>query len=85
MAIRPIRLFGDPILRQKAAPVVDFDKELRDLVRDLTDTMYNPRMRPQVPHDRGTDLVVEHVEKNWCPSTTSGQLLQSKRSDSPAN
>jgi peptide deformylase len=39
MAIKPIRLFGDPILRQKAAPVIDFDKELRDLVRDLTDTM----------------------------------------------
>lgn len=39
MAIRPICLFGDPILRQKAEPVVDFDKELRDLVADLTDTM----------------------------------------------
>lgn len=39
MAIRPIRLFGDPILRRKAAAVIDFDKELRDLVRDLTDTM----------------------------------------------
>jgi peptide deformylase len=39
VAIRPIRLFGDPILRTKAEPVVDFDKELRQLVRDLTDTM----------------------------------------------
>lgn len=39
MAIRPIRLFGDPILRTKAEPVVDFDKELRRLVRDLTETM----------------------------------------------
>ena len=39
MAIRPIRLFGDPILRTKAEQVVDFDKELRRLVRDLTDTM----------------------------------------------
>ena len=39
MAIRPIRLFGDPILRTKAEPVVDFDKELRRLVRDLADTM----------------------------------------------
>jgi peptide deformylase len=39
MAIRPIRLFGDQILRQQAVPVVDFDKELRDLVQDLTDTM----------------------------------------------
>lgn len=39
MTIRPIRLFGDPILRQKARPVVDFDKALRTLVADLTDTM----------------------------------------------
>ena len=39
MAIRPIRLFGDPVLREKAVPVVDFDRELRTLVRDLTDTM----------------------------------------------
>ena len=39
MAVREIRLFGDPILRTVAEPVVDFDKELRTLVRDLTDTM----------------------------------------------
>lgn len=39
MAIQQIRLFGDPVLRTKADPVVDFDKELRRLVKDLTDTM----------------------------------------------
>lgn len=39
MAIQDIRLFGDPVLRTPAAPVVDFDKELRTLVRDLFDTM----------------------------------------------
>jgi peptide deformylase len=39
VAIQPIRLFGDPILRTKAEPVVDFDAELRRLVKDLTDTM----------------------------------------------
>ncbi|AYY15399.1 peptide deformylase [Actinobacteria bacterium YIM 96077] len=39
MAVRPIRLFGDPVLRTRAEPVVEFDKELRGLVRDLTDTM----------------------------------------------
>ena len=39
MAIQPIRLFGDPVLRSKAIEVVDFDKELRRLVADLTDTM----------------------------------------------
>ena len=39
MAIQPIRLFGDPILRRPADQVVDFDAELRRLVQDLTDTM----------------------------------------------
>ena len=39
MAVQPIRLFGDPVLRTPAVPVVDFDAELRTLVRDLTDTM----------------------------------------------
>jgi peptide deformylase len=37
--VKPIRLFGDPILRTPAEPVVDFDRELRTLVQDLTDTM----------------------------------------------
>jgi len=39
MAIQPIRFFGDPVLTTPATPVVDFDKELRDLVADLTETM----------------------------------------------
>jgi peptide deformylase len=39
LAVQPIRLFGDPVLTSPAAPVVDFDKELRRLVEDLTDTM----------------------------------------------
>ncbi|MGA5699516.1 peptide deformylase [Peterkaempfera bronchialis] len=39
MAIQPIRIFGDPVLRTPAQPVTTFDKELRTLVKDLTDTM----------------------------------------------
>lgn len=39
MSIQPIRFFGDPVLTTPAAPVVDFDKELRNLVKDLIDTM----------------------------------------------
>jgi peptide deformylase len=39
VAVQPIRLFGDPVLRRRASEVVDFDKELRTLVADLTDTM----------------------------------------------
>jgi type 1 glutamine amidotransferase len=45
------------------------------LVRDLTDTMYNPRRPPYVPHVRGTELVVEHIEKYVCPTITSTDLL----------
>jgi putative membrane-bound dehydrogenase-like protein len=41
------------------------------LMRDLTDTMYNSRMRPMTNHFRGTDLMIEHVEKYWCPTITS--------------
>lgn len=37
--MRPIRLFGDPILRRTALEVVDFDRDVRALVQDLTDTM----------------------------------------------
>ncbi|CAB4867587.1 unannotated protein [freshwater metagenome] len=39
MSIQPIRLFGDPVLVTPASPVIDFDKELRSLVSDLTETM----------------------------------------------
>ena len=39
MAVQPIRLFGDPVLRTPAIEVVDFDRELRRLVTDLADTM----------------------------------------------
>jgi peptide deformylase len=39
VAVQPIRLFGDPILRKPAIAVDAFDKEVRALVTDLTDTM----------------------------------------------
>jgi len=39
MSIQEIRYFGDPVLTTPASPVIDFDKELRVLVKDLTETM----------------------------------------------
>lgn len=39
MAIRLVRVFGDPVLRQKAQAVVTFDAELRALVADMRETM----------------------------------------------
>jgi nicotinamidase-related amidase len=48
------------------------------LVRDLTDTMYNPRMKPFVSHFEGTDLMTGHIEKYWCASITSDQIAGGK-------
>jgi len=44
------------------------------LARDLTDTMYNSAMPPRVDHFRGTNLVVEHVERFWCPTIQSADI-----------
>jgi nicotinamidase-related amidase len=44
------------------------------LMRDLTDTMYNPDRPPGVSHFEGTDLVVAHVERFWCPSFVSSDI-----------
>ena len=46
------------------------------LVRDLTDTMYNPARPPYVSHEEGTRLVVEYIEKFWCPTVLSDDLLK---------
>jgi len=46
------------------------------LVRDLTDTMYDPKDPPHVSHDEGTELVVRHIEKYWCPSLLSEDLAK---------
>ncbi|HVR83628.1 MAG TPA: protein-signal peptide and transmembrane prediction, partial [Planctomycetota bacterium] len=48
------------------------------LVRDMTDTMYNSKMRPHVDHFAGTDLVIGHVEKYWCPTFTSADIVGGK-------
>ena len=45
------------------------------LIRDLTDAMYNPAMPPYVSHAQGTGLVIEFIEKFWCPSVESGDIL----------
>jgi nicotinamidase-related amidase len=44
------------------------------LMRDMTDTMYNPERPPGVSHFEGTDLMIAHVEKYWCLSFTSTDI-----------
>jgi nicotinamidase-related amidase len=49
------------------------------LIRDLTDAMYNPKRAPFVTHAQGTELVIEHIERYWAPTTTSTELLNSMK------
>ena len=45
------------------------------LLRDLTDAMYDPKDAPHVPHDEGTNLVIQHIEQHWAPTMLSSDLL----------
>jgi peptide deformylase len=42
MTVRPIRMFGDPVLRTACDPVTRFDDALARLVDDLLDTVREP-------------------------------------------
>lgn len=44
------------------------------LARDLTDSMYNPARPPYVSHQRGTELVIRHVETHLAPSIHSQEI-----------
>lgn len=45
------------------------------LMRDLTDSMYNPASWPYVDHHEGTRRVIEHIERYVCPTISSDQLI----------
>jgi len=64
MTVRPIRLFGDPVLRTEADPVTSFDRELRQLVTDLEDTVREPGRAGVAAPQIGVSLRVfsYHVE-----------------------
>ena len=61
------RSFGIKALVRLGIPVA--------LVRDLTDAMYNPERAPYVSHEEGTRLVIDYIEKFWCPTIESADLL----------
>ncbi|MDH5398912.1 MAG: cysteine hydrolase [Cyclobacteriaceae bacterium] len=44
------------------------------LMRDLTDTMYNPERWPQVDHFTGNSLIAGYIEKYVCPTMVSTDL-----------
>jgi nicotinamidase-related amidase len=45
------------------------------LMRDMTDTMYNPARWPYVSHFEGTRRIIDHIERYVCPTITSDQWI----------
>lgn len=82
MAIQPIRFFGDPVLTTPSVEVVDFDKELRILIQDLTDTMIDAPGAGLAAPQIGVPLraFVWHVDDEFGhlinPTLSLGQELQ---------
>ena len=62
MAVLPIRIYGDPVLREKAEPVADIDDEVRRLAADMLETLADAEgvglAGPQVGESRR--LIVVH-------------------------
>ena len=58
MTVRPIRLFGDPVLRSRTDRVVAFDAALRTLVDDLLDTVQVPGRAGVAANQIGVGLAV---------------------------
>lgn len=48
------------------------------LMRDMTDSMYNPASWPYINHYRGNDLIISHIERFVCPTITSDQFIGGK-------
>ena len=53
MAVRPVRIYPDPILKATADPIVRVDEDARQLGRDLVDTMR--------AHDRCVGLAANQI------------------------
>jgi peptide deformylase len=68
VTVRPIRRFGDPVLRTAADPVASFDAELRELVADLLDTLLKVPGRAGVAAPQigvGSRVFVYHADGRW--------------------
>jgi peptide deformylase len=85
VAVQPIRLFGDPVLTTRAVEVVDFDKELRRLVDDLTDTMRDAPgaglAAPQI--GVGLRVFTWHVDGELGHLVNPGLSLSEEEQDGP--
>jgi peptide deformylase len=72
VTVLPIRLFGDPVLRTPAEPVTVFDRELRQLVTDLHETMINAPGAGLAAPQLGVGL---RVFTYWIDEEQNGHLI----------
>jgi len=45
-------------------------------IRDLTEVFYNPKDPPCVTHETALEMMIQYVERTYCPSVTSEELLR---------
>lgn len=69
MAVRPIRVIGDPVLHKPTRPVTEFTDELRTLVDDMFETMAAAHGVGLAANQVGVDLRVFVYD---CPDEVAG-------------
>ncbi|MEM6430886.1 MAG: peptide deformylase [Deinococcota bacterium] len=66
--IYPIRYYGDPALKRKAAPVASFDAALKQLAADMIETMYDANgvglAAPQIGINKRLFIALELAEQD---------------------
>jgi peptide deformylase len=84
MAVRDIRIMGDPVLREKAKPLAGIDDETRRLIKDMFDTMYQADgvglAAPQVGVSQRV-IVVDPRETNVKPLGIVNPVIVAKAED----
>lgn len=66
MSVREVKIFGDPVLRLKAADVPEITDEIKKLISDMFDTMYAEEgiglAAPQIGESIRVIVVDPHIE-----------------------
>jgi peptide deformylase len=83
MARLEVRILGDPVLRQKAAPVQTITEEQRQLIRDMFDTMYAEEgvglAAPQVGVSERIIVVDPHEDETQPFALINPEILQASK------
>lgn len=74
MSVLPIRIFGDPVLRERASEVTEFDERLARLGNDLLDTMR---------HGGGAGLAANQV--GVLQRLFAWEIAETEEADEPSN